>query len=191
MRAPTITSDHRSSPDWTATTPRLDAGGDPSWIRILFPYSGTPTAAAALDVAADWAHALRAEAWVLYVRPWDTSRGGHYYVETRAEAHAVTQAAVSRLRRRGVTASGVVRDADRARLVDTILAEAEAVDARLIILGTRARRVLSAALVGSTTLAVARRATGPVILVKGTLGRNVGLRLTPFNREDTDGQPTC
>lgn len=168
MRAAISSLDPHFSPEWTATTPAIEvSNANPSRSRLLFPYSGSPTADAALDVAADWAHALCADAWVLYVRTWDTSRGGHFYIETRAEASALAQVAVSRLRLRGVTASRVVRDADRARLADAILVEAEALDARLIVLGTRARGVLGAALVGSTSMAVARRASRPVILVKG------------------------
>lgn len=140
-------------------------GNESSPTSLLFPYSGSRTADAALDVAADWAHALFADVWVLYVRPWDTCRGGHYYVETRGEARAVAQAAMRRLRLRGVPASGVVRDADREQVAGSILAEANAVDARLIVLGTRSRGFLSRTLLGSTSAAVARRATRPLILV--------------------------
>ncbi len=169
MRAALSTLDPHFPPEWTATTPSIDISkGNPSRSGLLFPYNGSPTADAALDVAADWAHALCADAWVLYVRPWDTSRGGHYYIETRAEASALAQVAVSRLRLRGIAASRVVRDADRARLANAILAEAAALDVRLIVLGARARGALGAALVGSTSTTVARRATRPVILVKGT-----------------------
>jgi nucleotide-binding universal stress UspA family protein len=141
-------------------------GGGSDAVSLLFPYSGSPTADAALNVAADWAHALVADVWVLYVRPWDTCRGGHYYVETRYEARAVAQAAMRRLRLRGVPASGVVRDADRELVAGAILAEADAVDARLIVLGTRSRGVVGRALLGSTSAAVARRATRPLIVVE-------------------------
>lgn len=41
---------------------------------VLVPYGGSRTADGALEVAAPWAGALNADAWVLYVRPWDTSR---------------------------------------------------------------------------------------------------------------------
>lgn len=134
-------------------------------ISLLVPYSGSRTADSALDVAAEWAHALFANVWVLYVRLWDTCRGGHYYVETRPEARAVAQAAVRQLRLRGVAASTVVRDADRERVAGAILGEADVVDARLIVLGTRSRGTLGRALLGSTSAAVARRATRPLILV--------------------------
>ena len=79
---------------------------------------------------------------------------------------AVTQVAVGRLRAAGVSASGVVRNASRGRISDTIVAEAEALGACAIVMGTPVRRVLSEVLLGSTSLAVARRSPRPVILVK-------------------------
>jgi nucleotide-binding universal stress UspA family protein len=166
--------------DWTRPGPGAD-GPDSSTTRILFPYSGSPTDEAALDVAAEWAVALRASAWVLYVRPWDTSRGGHYFVETRAEARAVTTEAVVRLRARGVSASGVVRSADRGRIAHAILAEADALDVRMIVLGTRARGVLGAALLGSTSRTVARRAARPVVLVKARVPPTFATRRQPLD----------
>jgi nucleotide-binding universal stress UspA family protein len=150
---------------WPSTTPDQD-GAAPDRRRVLVPYCGTRTAEAALETAADWCHALAAEAWVLYVRPWDPVRGGRNFLETPAEARAVAQVAVGRLRGRGVSASGVVRDASRGRISDTIVAEAEALGACSIVMGTPVRRVLSEVLLGSTSLAVARRSPRPVILVK-------------------------
>ena len=108
-------------------------------IRLLLPYSGSRTADAALDVAIDWARALSADVWVLYVRSWDTCRGGHYFVETPREAHAVAQVAMRLLRRHGVSASEFVRDADREHVARVIVTEADALGARLIVLGSRCR----------------------------------------------------
>lgn len=163
-----------ASHEWHSDARREPGPGDErSRVSVLFPYSGSRTADAALDVAAGWAHALFADVWVLYVRPWDTARGGHYYVETRPEAGAVAQAAVRLLRLRGVPASGLVRDAARDRVARVILAQADAVDARLIVLGTRSRGVLGRTLLGSTSASVARRATRPLILVEARSGIGV------------------
>ena len=150
---------------------RLSSGdhdADLSTAQVLVPYNGSKTARAALDEAAECAIALGASAWVLYVRPWDTSRGGHYFVETPAEARAVAAEAVWRLRARGVSASSVMRSADRLRVPHAILAEADTLDVRMIVLGTRTRSAVSTALLGSTSGSVARRATRPVVLVQAT-----------------------
>lgn len=159
-------SSRTSRAEGMGITRLTDGGADSSTARILFPYNGSPIAEAALDVAAEWAIALRANAWVLYVRPWDTSRGGHYIVETQAEARAVAAQAVVRLRARGISASGVIRSADRGRIAQAILAEANALDVRMIMLATRARGILGTALLGSTSRSVARRAARPVVLVR-------------------------
>lgn len=145
-------------------------------IRLLLPYSGSRTADAALDVAIDWARALSADVWVLYVRSWDTCRGGHYFVETRREAHAVGQVAMRLLRRHGVSASELVRDADREHVARVIVTEADTMGARLIVLGSRARGRLSRALQGSTSTAVARLTRTPLILVSGSDGTDVVVR---------------
>ena len=63
---------------------------------------------------------------MLYVRPCDVSRGGHYYVETRTEARALATEAVARLRSLGVAASGNIRSADRVLVTRAILAVADA-----------------------------------------------------------------
>ena len=77
-------------------------------------YSGSVTAVAGLEMAADWTRALGAEVWVLYVRVWDPMpAGGRIYIELPFEAKCVTQKAVTYLRRRGVAASGIVRGRPR------------------------------------------------------------------------------
>jgi nucleotide-binding universal stress UspA family protein len=96
------------------------------------------------------------------------ARGGYYYAETRGEARARAQQAANRLRLAGVDASATVRNARRERIPAAILAEAAALDVSVIVLGTRARGALSAAMVGSTSAAVARRSSRPVILVKAS-----------------------
>ena len=150
---------------WPSATPERDSGGSDRK-RILIPYNGTATADGALVVAAELCQLLAAEAWVLYVRPWDPVRGGRIFIESRSEARAVAQAGVGKLHARGGAASAVVRDASRQGIAHTIVTEAEALGASSIVMGTPARRALSAALLGSTSLAVARRSQRPVILVK-------------------------
>jgi len=142
--------------------------------RLLAPYSGSSTADAGLDLAADLVIALSAEVWVLYVRTWDPLPGGGrvFFFETPGEARRMAQAAVSHVRRRGASASAVVRDAYRAHIPDVILAESETLNASYIVLGTRVRRALTSALLGSTSLAVARRSSRPVLLIKPATQRH-------------------
>ncbi len=151
---------------WPSTTLEAD-GGRSARRRILVPYNGTRIADGALQVAAEWCELLAAEAWVLYVRPWDPVRGGRIFIETPTDALAVAHAGVAKLRGLGAAASTIVRDASRRGIADTIVAEAETLDATSIVIGSPARRPLMVVLLsGSTSLAVARQSRRPVILVK-------------------------
>jgi nucleotide-binding universal stress UspA family protein len=155
----------RSEPSWRASRAGDDVD-DGDHGRVLVPFCGGRVALAALDVAASWSLSHAADACVLYVRPCDLCRGGYYYLETRAEAMAVAEAGASRLRARGVATCSRVVNADRRLLSAAIVNYAAATDARAIVLGTQARGLMYATLVGSTSWEVARRADRPVILVK-------------------------
>jgi nucleotide-binding universal stress UspA family protein len=151
---------------WPSRSQPADRGGsDP--FRILLPYNGTAVARQALDVAANLSRGRSAVVWILYVRHWDIDRaGGRFCLETPDEAQLCARTAATELRRRAVAASAVVRDAPRERVPRAIAAEAERLDVSCIVLGAHARRALGSALLGSTSVGVARRATRPVILVK-------------------------
>ena len=150
---------------WSSTGP-AEAGGDDGK-RVLVPYCGTRIADAALEVAADWSRALAAEAWVLYVRPWDALQGhGRVFLDTKPEARALVLKAVTTLRGHGVAASGVVREANRPHIADAIIAEAEALGPCTVVLGTHARGLLGMLVLGSTSHTVARRSSRRVILVR-------------------------
>ena len=120
---------------WPSSTSQREGGGS-SRKRILIPYNGSVAADCALEVAAEWCDLLAAEAWVLYVRPWDPVRGGCLFLETPADARAVAHGGVATLRGLGVAASAIVRDASRRGISDTIVAVAEALAASSIVIGS-------------------------------------------------------
>jgi nucleotide-binding universal stress UspA family protein len=151
--------------------PTEGGGSDPT--RILVPYNGTSTAQVALDVASTLSLGRSTMVWVLYIRSLDVGRAGRFCFESEDEAQWRVQTGVAELRRRGVSTSAVVRDARRERVPHTIVAEAERRNAGCIVMGTRARRAFSTALLGSTSLAVARRSTIPTILVKAPKPRRL------------------
>lgn len=149
----------------SAWPPAASEGGGAARPALLVPYNGSRSADTALEVAADLGH-RSGLIWVLYVRPWDAARAGlRFCVETSEEARGCAHRAVAELRRRGVPASGVVRDARRERVGHVIAAEAERLDVRCIVLGTHAHGAWLSAILGSVPRIVARRATRPVVLV--------------------------
>jgi nucleotide-binding universal stress UspA family protein len=146
--------------------PDSDGGGsDPP--EVLVPYNGTEVAETALDVAAHLAAGQSAMIWILYVRPWDVTRARtRFCLETSEEAHRCSRGAAIRLRRRGISASAVMRDAPREKVASVIAAEAERLNVGCIVLGTHGHGPLLSVLNGSVTRKVAQRATRPVIQVR-------------------------
>ncbi len=155
-------------PDW----PRAEeVGGDSDRdpLRILFPFNGSRAARAALDAVNEVSDKRPTMAWVLYVRPWDVNRGPvRVCLESAEEARQCVQAAVAALRLRGVSASGLVRNAPREHVAEVIVGEAERLHVDCIAMGANGHRALIGALTGSVPRRVARRATRRVILLDTT-----------------------
>jgi len=152
--------------DWPWVPEPVEGGGS-SALRILVPYNGTAAARRALEVAAEVSIGRPALAWILYVRHWDVARGGtRFCLEDNDEARRTSHAGVAELRRRGVPASGVIRDAARERIGHTVVGEAVRLDVGCIVIGTHAHGRFIAALTGSVPRQVTRSATMPVIVVR-------------------------
>jgi nucleotide-binding universal stress UspA family protein len=147
-------------PDAGSEAPR---GG--SNYRLLLPYTQSQPAERALEAAVDLSSLFSAEVWVLHVREWDEFGGGRSYLETRGEAVALVGGAVEQLRQHGLTARAVVKDSARGRVPHEIAVKADELRADAIVVGARQRSLLSAALFGSVSLGVMRRANCPVIVV--------------------------
>jgi len=149
---------------WPWAEPQIH-GHESGRRRVLVPFSGSPSSLAAIDTIANWCSSIAAEAWVLYVRPWDVTRGSRFTPQSAAEARAVAQHGALLLRGLGVNASSVTRDARREAIGKTIVAEADAVEANSILMGARVRRFPSLPAWGSLSAAVTRRSRRPVLVV--------------------------
>lgn len=153
-------------PGWP-TGPEPGEDRDSEELRLLIPYNGTAVARSALDTVTGLGPTGRVTAWVLYVRHWDASATGQRLcLESSDEAQRCVRSAVAELRRRGVPASGVVRDAPREKVGHAIAAEAERRCVSCIVMGTHAHGPVVAALLGSVTRRVARTTARPLVLVK-------------------------
>ena len=106
-------------------------------------------------------------AWILYVRHWDVARRpNRFCFETADQARQGVHSAVAELRRRGVPASGVIRDAAREKGGHAIVGEADRLDVGCIVMGTHAHGMFVSGLTGSVPRQVGRTATRPIILVR-------------------------
>lgn len=132
---------------------------------LLLPYSGSGTSEMALEAAVEFATTAPVEVAVLHVREWSTFRGARFFLETQAEALALTCNAVERLRLSRVMATGFVRDAARSQVAREIVAQSIGLRAVAILVGARRRRALSTLLFGSVSSSVIWHAHSPVIVV--------------------------
>ena len=105
---------------------------------------------------------------MIFVRPYTTCRGIRYFLITHKESLRIAQHGVSRLRRGGVPASGVVRSASRLTVSAAIAREADDMSACAIVIGSRHPRPINAIVLGSIFHGVVRRTNRPVILAKAS-----------------------
>jgi nucleotide-binding universal stress UspA family protein len=132
--------------------------------RILVAIDDLGENPAALDLVKGVAVDETSEVRVLHLRLREVSGFSWYTRETRKEATFVAEATVFELRMAGLAAGGGVTYAAVDRVAEAILAEAQAFDAQLIVLGSPRRGELLTRLLGSVTLRVIRRSRCPVIV---------------------------
>lgn len=146
-------------------TPRTAGAGGPSELRVLLPYSGSDAADRAVTALVQLAPSLRAEVRVLHVREFDTCRGARFFLESQREALELVHSAVSRLRRRGLAATGVVRTARWGHAPTAIVDEADRSAVSMILLGTHRRRSLLDRVRPNVVRRVLRQASCAVLVV--------------------------
>jgi nucleotide-binding universal stress UspA family protein len=134
--------------------------------RILVAIDDLGQSQAVLDLAKDVATEGVSQVRALHLRVREVSGFGWYSRETRKDASFVAEAATFELRMAGLAAGGSVRYAAVDRVAEAILAEANAFDADLIVLGRPTRGELLTRLFGSITLRVIRRSSCPVLVAQ-------------------------
>jgi nucleotide-binding universal stress UspA family protein len=133
----------------------------PRTSTILVPLDLTPAGEVKIPVAEEYARALEANVVLLHVmRPGSLDPANVSPTEAMARTYLDTFGA--RLRSAGIHAETVIRAGAPAA---TIVQEALIRDARLIVLGSNTRPILSTAVLGSVADQVARAAPCPVLLV--------------------------
>src|SRR4029077_13427114 len=126
---------------------------------------GTPTGSrAAVDLVRQLATEGVTKVQVVHLRERELSGYTWFSRESRQEASYVAEQAIFDLRMAGIAVAGNVRPAIVDRVAEAIIAEAEAFDADLIVLGRPRRGELATRLLGGVTMRVLRRSSCPVIV---------------------------
>ena len=131
--------------------------------RILLAISHEAESGPLGDLAAAIAKPVDASVLVFHVQTRGTAGQGYVYVEEPAQAQAVVDQAVARIRAGGVKAEGRVGTA-LLPVADEIAAVAQGWDADLIISGSRRHRDLAALIVGSTDHDLIHQTNRPVLI---------------------------
>src|SRR5689334_346222 len=132
--------------------------------RIVVAVQTPEQSRAALDLVRQVATEGVTEVQVLHLRERELSGPTWYSRESHDDASYVAEAAIFELRMAGIAAAGKIRHAIVDRVAEAILAEAEAFEADLIILGSPRRGEVATRLFGGVTLRVLRRSACPVIV---------------------------
>ncbi len=140
-------------------------GWSPTPLRVLLPYSGSEESDRSLEATAQFAQLMAAEVRVVHVREYDDCRGSRFFLDSHEQVIQLVLDAVSRLRRRGVTATGIVRNAPRGAVPNAILQEASDSKVSLILLGAHRRRIRDLAC-PNVVRRVLRKAACPVLVVR-------------------------
>lgn len=135
--------------------------------KVLVAVDGSPHAVRALDATAELVSLAGGEARVVHVREVEIhSRSGEVAEETRDESGAVLDTALTTLKDKGVTATGVVRTSVNSHVVREVLDEAEEWGATVIVLASRGLSDLAGLVIGSTTHKILHLGSLPVLVVR-------------------------
>ena len=138
--------------------------------KILIATDGSPAAQEAVDVGLELAKEQGADVTFVHVVPAEEVRGG------RGGAHALTHEeevdeseTALKEAAEAADAAGVSYAVERfaGETVETIVALADKENADMIVLGCRGRNPVASAILGSVSHGVLRRASRPVLVVKG------------------------
>lgn len=142
--------------------------------KILVPTDFSPCAAAALDLAAEFAQRFDAEILLVHVVPvlapyLPAPLPAPLPAEWIESTRKLAQAELSKERKR-VDRVQVATELRDGPVVDSVLDAAAASGADLIVIGTHGRRGLSHVLLGSVAERVVRQSPIPVLTVRGPRG---------------------
>jgi nucleotide-binding universal stress UspA family protein len=138
--------------------------------QIVIATDGSPPAQEAVEVGLELAKEQGADVTFVHVTPPDEFRGGRLGTTPMAHRQEIdeTESALkSAAEAADQAAISYALERISGETVDTIVALADAKDADLIVVGSRGRSAVAAAVLGSVSHGVLREAKRPVLVVRG------------------------
>jgi nucleotide-binding universal stress UspA family protein len=153
--------------------------------RILVPIDLTPLGEAKLPVTREYALAFDAEVLLLHILP-PKALDSEAVLPREASARAYLDVLVAGMTAAGIRAAALVRAGPTA---SSIVEEAQAQGADLIILGANVRPVLRSVVIGSVADEVVRAAHCPVLLVRPALDAEAPRLIRSFSDDAARSGP--
>lgn len=120
-----------------------------------------------LAAARELASLSNGEVWVLHLRELEAMpRAGVVPSESRSEAKATLDTAVTELSQAGIKAHGEVRDTLFGAAAREIVTDAKALDVDVIVMGSRGRGDMAGLVLGSTAHKVIHLTDRPVLVIR-------------------------
>ncbi|MFZ5556089.1 MAG: universal stress protein [Pseudomonadota bacterium] len=139
--------------------------------KIFVPVDGSDTSNTALQEAVKLAKEQGAQLRLSHVLEplyhLDVEAYGDFRGVVQRESQKLLDDAVARARQGGAEVTGAVVDSAGRRVAATIVEEAQKAGADLIVMGTHGHRGFEHLVLGSVAEGVVRRATMPVLLIRG------------------------
>ena len=134
--------------------------------RLLAAVDNSEVSPRVIAAAKDLASLSQGQVWVLHLREREFGRLGLTPIESDEEAQEPVKAGVDALTQAGIDAHGEVRETVFGHAAREIVKDAQEHDASLIIMGSRGRGDLTAAILGSTAHKVIHLTDRPVMVVR-------------------------
>ena len=134
--------------------------------KILLAVDGSEHSAKTVPVASDLAKRYGATVTVLRVREFQRRLGANVDIDPEDESESYVDGVVRDLASDGVSASGETRRVGAGQVAKEIVEVASAVDAGLIVMGTRGRTEWQSLLVGGVAHKVLAHSSCPVLMVR-------------------------
>jgi nucleotide-binding universal stress UspA family protein len=134
--------------------------------RILVAVDGSPKSEKTIVIALDLAARYGSSVTIVHVREYERYEGSDVDLGPPIPADELVDQVVARFRERGIECSGEIRRVTFGETPQQIVEAAEAVDAELVILGSRGMSELKSLVLGGVANKVVHLAACPVLLIR-------------------------